>query len=355
MKTYNIALLKGDGIGIEVIDEALKVLDVLPKNFALKFSEFFIGGAGYDNRGNPLPQDTLQGCKESDAILFGAIGGAKWDSLEKHLRPEAGLLALRKNLGVYANVRPIKIYDSLLGASPLKKEIIQNSDFVIVRELISGIYFGEPRAKGENEAYNTMRYTRAEIERIARFAFEMAQNRKKKVCCVDKANVLETSVLWREVVSEVAKDYAGVALEFLYVDNASMQIILRPSAFDVILTENLFGDILSDEASVIGGSIGLLASASIGELDGKKTGLFEPIHGSAPDIAGQNLANPLAAIISASMMLEFLGERAAAQSIINAVDSVLNEGYRTKDLDKQNFVTCSTMGDLVAAKVRALK
>lgn len=361
MKTYNIALLKGDGIGVEVVDEALKVLDSLPKNFALNYNEYFIGGAGYDNCGNPLPDETLSGCKRSDAILFGAIGGEKWDKLEKHLRPESGLLRLRKNLGVYANVRPIKIYDALLDSSPLKKERIQNSDFVIVRELISGIYFGEPRAKSDNEAYNTMRYTRAEIERIAHFAFELARtrNKQKKVSCVDKANVLETSVLWREVVGEVAKDYNDIALEFLYVDNASMQIILRPSAFDVILTENLFGDILSDEASVIGGSIGLLASASIGELressgESKKTGLFEPIHGSAPDIAGQNVANPLATIISAAMMLEFLGEMDSAQKILKAVNLALNLGFRTKDLDKDNFISCSSMGDLVAQKVREL-
>lgn len=360
MKTYNIALLKGDGIGVEVIDEALKVLESLPKDFTLNYDEYFIGGAGYDAKGNPLPDETLQGCKKSDAILFGAIGGEKWDKLEKHLRPESGLLRLRKNLGVYANLRPIKIYDALIDSSPLKKERIQNSDFVIVRELISGIYFGEPRFKGESEAYNTMRYSSNEISRIARFAFELARTRRKKLTCVDKANVLETSVLWREVVNEMAKEFSDIEVDFLYVDNASMQIILRPSAFDVILTENLFGDILSDEASVIGGSIGLLASASIGEItegefSGKKTGLFEPIHGSAPDIAGQNIANPLATIISSAMMLEFLGEKNSAQKITNAVNAVLNEGHRTKDLDKDNFISCSKMGDLVAQKVREMK
>lgn len=360
MKTYNIALLKGDGIGVEVVDEALKVLESLPKDFALNYDEYFIGGAGYDAKGNPLPDETLQGCKKSDAILFGAIGGEKWDKLEKHLRPESGLLRLRKNLGVYANLRPIKIYDALIDSSPLKKERIQNSDFVIVRELISGIYFGEPRFKGENEAYNTMRYSRSEIKRIARFAFELARIRRKKLTCVDKANVLETSVLWREVVSEIAKEFSDIEVDFLYVDNASMQIILRPSAFDVILTENLFGDILSDEASVIGGSIGLLASASIGEIvegefSGKKTGLFEPIHGSAPDIAGQNIANPLATIMSSAMMLEFLGEKNSAQKITNAVNATLNEGHRTKDLDKNHFISCSKMGDLVAQKVREIR
>ena len=360
MKTYNIALLKGDGIGVEVVDEALKVLESLPKDFALNYDEYFIGGAGYDAKGNPLPNETLDGCKKSDAILFGAIGGEKWDKLEKHLRPESGLLRLRKNLGVYVNLRPIKIYDALADASPLKKERIQNSDFVIVRELISGIYFGEPRFKGENEAYNTMRYSRNEISQIARFAFELARTRRKKLTCVDKANVLETSVLWREVVNEMAKEFSDIEVDFLYVDNASMQIILRPSAFDVILTENLFGDILSDEASVIGGSIGLLASASIGEIiegefSGKKTGLFEPIHGSAPDIAGQNIANPMAAIMSSAMMLEFLGEKNCAQKITNAVNAVLNEGHRTKDLDKDNFISCSKMGDLVAQIVREMK
>lgn len=358
MKTYNIALLKGDGIGVEVVNEALKVLDSLPKDFALNYDEYFIGGAGYDNCGNPLPDITLEGCKKSDAVLFGAIGGEKWDKLEKHLRPESGLLRLRKNLGVYANLRPIKIYDSLIDSSPLKKERIQNSDFVIVRELISGIYFGEPRFKGENEAYNTMRYAKSEIEKIARFAFELAMTRRKKLTCVDKANVLEVSVLWREVVNEMAKEFSAVEVDFLYVDNASMQIILRPSAFDVILTENLFGDILSDEASVIGGSIGLLASASIGEINecgGKKTGLFEPIHGSAPDIAGQNIANPLATIISSAMMLEFLGEKNSAQKITNAVNAVLNEGHRTKDLNKDNFISCSKMGDLVAQKVKEMR
>lgn len=360
MKTYNIALLKGDGIGVEVVDEALKVLESLPKDFALNYDEYFIGGAGYDAKGNPLPDETLEGCKKSDAILFGAIGGEKWDKLEKHLRPESGLLRLRKNLGVYANLRPIKIYDALIDSSPLKKERIQNSDFVIVRELISGIYFGEPRFKGESEAYNTMRYSSNEIARIARFAFELARTRRKKLTCVDKANVLETSVLWREVVNEMAKEFSDIEVDFLYVDNASMQIILRPSAFDVILTENLFGDILSDEASVIGGSIGLLASASIGEISegefsGKKTGLFEPIHGSAPDIAGQNIANPLATIMSSAMMLEFLGEKKSAQKITNAVNAVLNEGHRTKDLDKDNFISCSKMGDLVAQKVREMR
>lgn len=354
MKTYKIALLKGDGIGVEVVDEAIKVLDSIQKDFVLDYSDYFVGGAGFDNRGNPLPDETLEGCKKSDAILFGAIGGAKWDSLEKHLRPESGLLRLRKELGVYANVRPIKIYNALLDASPLKKEIIKNSDFVIVRELISGIYFGEPRFKGKDEAFNTMRYTKGEIERIAHFAFKMAQSRRKKLCCVDKANVLETSILWREVVNEVAKYYSDVSVEFLYVDNASMQIILRPSAFDVVLTENLFGDILSDEASVIGGSIGLLASASVGELNGKKIALFEPIHGSAPDIAGQNIANPLAAIISAAMMLEFLGEKHIADKILKAIDLVLESGYRTKDLDKNNFVSCSKMGDLIAEKLKVL-
>ncbi|RDU63983.1 3-isopropylmalate dehydrogenase [Helicobacter sp. MIT 14-3879] len=347
MKTYNIAVLSGDGIGEEVINEALKVLYSLPKEFNLEFKRYAVGGAGVDRFGDPLPKETLDGAKNSDAILFGAIGGKKWDSLEKHLRPEYGLLKLRKELGLYANVRPIKIYNALLDYSHLKRKTIEGSDFVIVRELTSGIYFGEPRAKFDNRAYNTMVYTKDEIKQIAIYAFNLAMQRKKKVCCVDKANVLETSVLWREVVSEVSKDYNEVELSFLYVDNASMQIIVNPTQFDVILTENLFGDILSDEASVIGGSIGLLASASIGD----KNALFEPIHGSAPDIAGQNIANPLATIISAAMMLEHLGEFKASSSINAAIEAVLNDGYRTKDLDNNSFCSCSKMGDLVASYV----
>lgn len=350
MKTYNIALMPGDGIGTEIINEALKVLDSVPKDFKLNFKEYLIGGIAVDKASNPLPQDSLEGAKNSDAILFGAIGGEKWDKLERDLRPESGLLRLRKELGIYANVRPVRIYNALLDSSPLKKNIIENVDLVIIRELISGIYFGEPRAKEKDRAYNTMAYTKNEIERIAKYAFDLANKRNKKLCCVDKANVLETSQLWREVVSEMAKDYDDVKLSFMYVDNASMQLIINPKQFDVILTENLFGDILSDEASVISGSIGLLSSASIGE----NIALFEPIHGSAPDIAGQNLANPIATILSASMMLEHLGETKTAKIINNAIDSVLKDGYKTKDLakDSKDFCSCSKMGDLIVKYIK---
>lgn len=352
MKSYNIAILPGDGIGKEIIKEAIKILDLFSNDFKLKYSEYLIGGAGIDAKNNPLPDETLEGCKKSDAILFGAIGGPKWDNLERHLRPESGLLKLRKELGVYANVRPVKIYNSILESSPIKKEIIQGVDLVIVRELISGIYFGKPRAKEADRAYNTMIYTRDEIYRIAKYAFELAQKRNKKLCCVDKANVLETSQLWREVVSEMSKDYPLVEVSFLYVDNASMQLILNPRQFDVLLCENLFGDILSDEASVIGGSIGLLASASIGD----NAALFEPIHGSAPDIAGKNIANPIAMILSASMMLSHLGEIDIAKKIELAINKILEDGYRTSDLalNKSSAISCSEMGDLIAKAIKEL-
>lgn len=351
MKTYNIAVLAGDGIGAEIMREALKVLGALGGDFTLNFKHYYIGGAAIDALGNPLPDETLDGVKESDAVLFGAIGGAKWDNLARDLRPESGLLRLRKELGVYANVRPVKVYDCLLESSPLKESRVQGVDLIIVRELISGIYFGKPRAKEADIAYNTMLYTRDEIARIARYGFHLAQSRRKKLCCVDKANVLETSQLWREVVSEIHKDFSDVALEFLYVDNASMQLILNPRQFDVVLTENLFGDILSDEASVLGGGIGLLASASVGD----KIALFEPIHGSAPDIAGQDRANPIAMIASAAMMLAHLGESNSAQRIYSAIDRVLESGHRTWDLatNAAQGVSCSQMGDLVADAVRA--
>ncbi len=353
MKTYNIAVLPGDGIGKEITKEAIKILNAISLDFMIHFEEFQVGGAGYDAFGDPLPQETLDGAKKSDAVLFGAIGGPKWDNLEKYKRPESGLLRLRKELGVYANIRPLKVYNSLIESSPLKRDIIRDVDFVIVRELIGGIYFGEPRAKLANSAYNTMIYTKNEIKRIAIYAFNLARKRNKKLCCVDKANVLETSWLWREVVNEVAKNYSDVEHTFLYVDNASMQLILNPRQFDVILTENLFGDILSDEASVIGGSIGLLASASIGNTNA----LFEPIHGSAPDIAGQNIANPIAMILSSAMMLEHLGEIESAKIINNAVNKVLEDGYRTRDLASKDstILSCSQMGDMIARYIEQYK
>lgn len=331
MNKYKIALIKGDGIGPEIIDEAIKVLDSVcsKEDFELSYEEYLMGGSAYDVKGEPLPQETIDGCKNSDAILFGAIGGDKWDNLPRHLRPESGLLRLRKELNVFANLRPTQVFDELLDASTLKPEIIKGVDLFVVRELTGGIYFGEPREKTSDRAYNTMVYTKDEIKRIAVVAFDIAMKRRKKLCSVDKANVLEVSQLWRDTVIEVAKDYPEVELSHMYVDNAAMQLVRNPKQFDVILTGNIFGDILSDEASMICGSIGLLASASVGG----KVGLFEPIHGSAPDIAGQGISNPIATILSAAMMLRFaLGETSAADRIEQAVKNVLKDGYRTKDL-----------------------
>jgi 3-isopropylmalate dehydrogenase len=349
MKNYKIAVLKGDGIGPEIVDEAIKVLDAVAskEGFNLEYNEYLIGGSAVDVFDNPCPDETIKGCLNSDAVLFGAIGGPKWDNLPKEKRPETGLLKLRKSLGLFANIRPAIIFDELVNASTLKPEVIKGVDLTVVRELTGGIYFGEPRYKDKNKAYNTMVYTREEIERIAKVAFEEAKKRRKKVTSVDKANVLEVSELWREVVEEVAKDYPEIELEHMYVDNAAMQLVRNPKQFDVILTGNIFGDILSDEASMIVGSIGLLPSASIGG----KVGLFEPIHGSAPDIAGQGIANPIATILSAAMMLNYLGESKGAKRINNAIKEVLAKGYRTKDLasfDAKEVVTTSEMGSLIA-------
>jgi len=346
---YNIALIKGDGIGPEIIDEAVKVLDAVAsvEDIEFDYKDFLMGGCAVDVFDNPLPADTITGSLNSDAVLFGAIGAPQYDSLPKEKRPETGLLKLRKELGVFANIRPAVIFDELTGASTLKEEVIKGVDLVVVRELTGGIYFGQPREKQENKAYNTMVYTKEEIQRIAKVAFEQAMKRDKKVTSVDKANVLEVSQLWREVVTEVAKDYPEVSLEHMYVDNAAMQLIRNPKQFDVILTGNIFGDILSDAASMVVGSIGLLPSASIGG----KVGVYEPIHGSAPDIAGQGIANPIATIMSASMMLRDLGELKAADRIDNAIKAVLKDGYRTKDLssfDAKEVVSTSEMGSLVA-------
>ena len=349
MNNYKIAVIKGDGIGPEIVDEAIKVLDAVSskEGFNLEYNEFLLGGSAFDVFDNPCPDETIKGCLNSDAVLFGAIGGQKWDNLPKEKRPEFGLLKLRKSLGLFANIRPAIIFDELINASTLKPEVIKGVDLSVVRELTGGIYFGEPREKKEDVAFNTMIYTREEIERIAKVAFEEAMKRRKKVTSVDKANVLEVSELWREVVEEVHKRYPLVELEHMYVDNAAMQLVRNPKQFDVILTGNIFGDILSDEASMIVGSIGLLPSASIGG----KVGLFEPIHGSAPDIAGQGIANPIATILSAAMMLDYLGERNGANRIRNAIKEVLKEGYRTKDLasfDAKEVVTTSEMGSLIA-------
>ena len=349
MKNYKIAVLKGDGIGPEIVNEAIKVLDAVAskEGFNVEYNEYLIGGSAVDVFDNPCPDETIKGCLTSDAVLFGSIGGPKWDNLPKEKRPESGLLKLRKSLGLFANIRPAIIFDELVNASTLKPEVIKGVDLEVVRELTGGIYFGEPRYKDDNKAYNTMVYTREEIERIAKIAFEEAMKRRKKVTSIDKANVLEVSELWREVVEEVAKNYPEVELEHMYVDNAAMQLVRNPKQFDVILTGNIFGDILSDEASMIVGSIGLLPSASIGG----KVGLFEPIHGSAPDIAGQGIANPIATILSAAMMLDFIGESNGAKRIRKAIKEVLAEGYRTKDIasfDAKEVVTTEEMGSLIA-------
>ncbi len=349
-KSYRIGVIKGDGIGPEIIDEAIKVLDAVSvtQGFNLKYEEMLLGGAAIDETGVPLPEETIKGVKKCDAILFGAIGGPKWDTLERHLRPESGLLGLRKEMGTFANLRPAMVYDELVNASSLKPEVIQGVDIMVVRELTGGIYFGQPRELHEDRAFNTMIYTREEVKRIAIVAFDIAMKRDKRICSVDKANVLEVSQFWREIVEEVALDYPEVELSHMYVDNAAMQLIRDPKQFDVILTGNIFGDILSDAASMLSGSIGLLPSASTG----KGVGLFEPIHGSAPDIAGQGIANPLATISSASMMLRYaLGENDAADKIDEAIKKALSEGYRTGDLgdyDAKEICTCTEMGDIIA-------
>ena len=349
-KTYKIGVIRGDGIGPEIIDEAIKVLDSVCANedFKLRYEDYLMGGVAYDMKGTPLPDETIAGCLKSDAVLFGAIGGQKWDSLPRQFRPESGLLKLRKELGLFANLRPTAVFDELLDASTIKPEVLKGVDLFVVRELTGGIYFGEPRGNDGQTGYNTMVYTKPEIERIAKVAFESAMKRRKEVCSVDKANVLEVSQLWRDTVIEVAKEYPEVTLTHMYVDNAAMQLVRNPRQFDVILTGNIFGDILSDEASMISGSIGLLPSASIGG----QVGLYEPIHGSAPDIAGQGIANPIATILSASMMLRFaLGEEKAADRIEKAIKKVLEEGYRTKDLAAYGAKeVCSTtqMGSIIA-------
>ncbi len=345
MKKYNICIIKGDGIGPEIVDEAIKVLDTVSSKFEfeLNYEHVLLGGEAIDVLGSPIPNETLEAALNSDAVLLGAIGGPKWDNLERNLRPESGLLKLRKGLGAFANLRPAIVFDELVDASTIKPDVLKGVDMLVVRELTGGLYFGQPRKKEENNAYNTMVYSKEEIERIAEVAFEAALKRSKKVTLVDKANVLETSQLWREVVGNVAKKYEDVRLDYMYVDNAAMQLIKDPKQFDVLLTENLFGDILSDEASMICGSIGLLPSASIGG----KVGIFEPIHGSAPDIAKQGIANPIATILSAAMMLKYaFGEHQAAKAIEEAVKKALKDGYRTKDIANYEAKEVCTTGDM---------
>jgi 3-isopropylmalate dehydrogenase len=347
-----IAVLPGDGIGPEIVAQAVNVLKGLKLN--LDMTEAPIGGAGYEAAGDPLPDATLKLAIEADAVLLGAVGDWKYDKLERHLRPERGLLRIRKELNLFANLRPALLYPELASASTLKPEVVSGLDIMIVRELTGDIYFGQPRGistleNGEREGINTMRYSESEIKRIGRVAFDIAMKRNKKVCSVDKANVLETTELWRQVMIELAKEYPEIELSHMYVDNAAMQLIRAPKQFDVMVTGNIFGDILSDEASMLTGSIGMLPSAS---LDENNKGMYEPSHGSAPDIAGKNIANPLATILSAAMMLRYtFNDEVNATRIENAVKKALADGYRTADIYTEGTkkVTCSEMGEAVLA------
>ena len=348
-----VLVLPGDGIGPEIVAEAVKVLDrLVGEGLALELDEGLVGGAGYDAAGDPLPTTTLDMAKEADAILLGAVGGPKWEPLEIALRPEKGLLGLRSELNLFANLRPAILYPQLADASTLKQEVVSGLDIMIVRELTGGIYFGQPRGirtleNGEREGFNTLVYKESEVERICRVAFDIAMKRGKKLCSVDKANVLECTEMWREVATAVGADYPEVELSHMYVDNAAMQLVRWPKQFDVMVTTNMFGDILSDAAAMLTGSIGMLPSAS---LDANSKGMYEPIHGSAPDIAGQNKANPLATILSVAMMLRYtLYEPEMADRIEAAVDSVLDKGLRTADIMSQGMteVTTEAMGDAV--------
>lgn len=359
--TKKIAILPGDGIGPEIITEATKILVLLrdKKGLDIELEEAPVGGAAYELTGDALPVETLALAKSADAVLLGAVGGPKWDGLEdRSKRPEKALLGLRSALGLFSNLRPAILYPQLVAASTLKPEVVSGLDIMIVRELTGGIYFGQPRGidkteDGERRGYNTLVYSESEIERIARSAFEIAMKRNRKLCSVDKANVLDVMVLWREVVNEVAVDYPDVEISHMYVDNAAMQLVRAPKQFDVIVTGNMFGDILSDTAAMLTGSIGMLPSAS---LDANGKGMYEPIHGSAPDIAGQGKANPLATILSVAMMMRYtFGERPLAESIEQAVSTVLDQGLRTADIFTSGDTEVSTteMGDAVAAALAA--
>jgi len=356
--TKNIAVIRGDGIGPEIMAQAIAVLDCIAEKFEHTFiyTEAPMGGEAIDRFGDPLPQSTLDSCLKSDSVLLSAVGGPKWDNVPKDKRPERGLLRLRAGLGLYANLRPARLFDELRDASPLKPAIVEKGiDFVVVRELIGGAYFGEHKTEarnGEDYAQDIMGYSEHEIERIAHVAFQTARKRSKKVCSVDKANVLDSSKLWRRVVTKVAESYPDVILSHMYVDNCAMQLVRDPSQFDVIVTENLFGDILSDEASMITGSIGMIPSSSLG--DGTR-GLYEPIHGSAPDIAGTDAANPIGMILSAAMMLRYSFEMVKeADAIERAVDSVLQEGFRTGDTMSagKTKLGCSAAGKAVCEKIQ---
>ena len=348
-----IAILPGDGIGPEIINQAKRVLQTLRSDgLSLEWELGAIGGAGYESSKDPLPEDTINLTKAADAVLLGAVGGPKYDSLPRAMRPEQGLLRIRKELGLFANLRPAVVFPELASASSLKSELVEGLDLMILRELTGDIYFGQPRGRrqtesGEDEGFDTMRYSVSEIERIARVAFDIAKKRNGKLCSVDKANVLDTSILWREVVTKISEEYPTVELTHMYVDNAAMQLVREPKQFDVLLTGNIFGDILSDEASMLTGSIGMLPSAS---MDVNRKGLFEPIHGSAPDISGKNLANPLATILSVSMMLKYtFNEVEASQRVESAVKSVLSQGFRTPDIYQAGSKRVGTqeMGDAV--------
>ncbi|MGI8501180.1 MAG: 3-isopropylmalate dehydrogenase [Hassallia sp.] len=351
-QNYRITLLPGDGIGTEIMNVAVDVLKVVGKQFDLQFEfqQALMGGAAIDATGEPLPVDTLEMCRNSDAVLLAAVGGYKWDSLPSHLRPEAGLLGLRAGLGLFANLRPAKIIPQLIDASTLKKEVVEGVDIMVVRELTGGIYFGKPKGifeteTGEKRGVNTMVYSESEIERIGRVAFEAARKRGGKLCSVDKSNVLEVSQLWRDRITSLSQEYPDIELSHMYVDAAAMQLVRAPKQFDTIVTGNLFGDILSDAAAMLTGSIGMLPSASLGASG---PGVFEPVHGSAPDIAGQDKANPLAQVLSAAMMLRYgLNQTAAADKIEKAVSQVLEKGDRTGDIMSpgMNLLGCRSMGE----------
>ena len=355
-----LLVLPGDGIGPEIVAEAMKVLDVFVQEGSLTLeSEYsMIGGAGYDAEGHPYPESTRKLAHTADAILLGAVGGPQYDTIDRPLRPERGLLALRSDLGLYANLRPAMLYEELASASSLKPELVANLDIMIVRELTGDIYFGQPRGietlpNGERRGFNTMVYTESEIERIGRTAFDIAMKRNKKLCSVDKANVLEATELWREVMIRIGKEYPQVELSHMYVDNAAMQLVRAPKQFDVVVTGNIFGDILSDAAAMLTGSIGMLPSAS---LNKSGVGMYEPIHGSAPDIAGKGIANPLATILSVAMMLRYsLNQAALADRIEQAVKTVLAQGFRTGDIYTEGHkkVGTAAMGDAVVAALRA--
>ncbi len=360
MKKFKIAVLKGDGIGPEIVDATLRVLEKVAELYGVEFSfqEGLIGGIAIDKTGDPLPDETLELCKSSDAVLLGAVGGPKWDDLPTHKRPEKGLLRIRKELDLFANLRPAKVWEPLIDSSPLKPEVVKGTDMLVVRELTGDVYYGEPRGifeeNGKRVGVNTMKYSEDEIRRVVRKAFEIARKRRKKLTSVDKSNVLEVSGLWKEIVEEEKKNFPDVELEHLYVDNCAMQIVRRPSTFDVIVTGNIFGDILSDEAGVVVGSLGMLPSASVGE----KYALYEPVHGSAPDIAGKGIANPIATILSASMMLKYsFSMDDAADLIERAVEEVLRKGYRTPDIYSEGCKKVGTqeMTDKIIETLEELK